>query len=282
MSNLPKMTASQKLSRRDVLACGARALAAGCCGGALLSAGCNVAEYVAEQLEEAAGAEIFPGGAPDDELWALWQRRGWAEEARHCLELGENIQCKLCPNECLLEPGDRSRCRNRVHKDGKLYTMAYANPCSTAVDPIEKKPLYHFLPDTLSYSIATTGCGFRCLNCQNWDISQRKPEELKDPRGDRLQPGKSDLYRFLPGKLSPEESYRLTMMPENVAALAKVCDCESIAYTYSEPTVWFEYMIDTAQAVRAEGLKNVWVTCGYIQQEPLEELCQWIDAATST
>ena len=108
-------------------------------------------------------------------------------EARHYLKLGRNVQCKLCPNECLLEPEDRGHCRNRVNKDGKLYTLAYGNPCALHVDPIEKKPLFHFLPGTTAFSLATAGCGFRCLNCQNWDISQRKPEETKDPRGEPVR-----------------------------------------------------------------------------------------------
>ena len=151
-------------------------LACAACGGGGLY-------YVARRLRSAGLTGVFPHDAPRGELWELWQQRGWAQEARHYLKLGRNIQCKLCPNECLLEPEDRGHCRNRVHKDGKLYTLAYADPCALHVDPIEKKPLLHFLPGTEAFSLATAGCGFRCLNCQNWDISQRKPEETKDPRG---------------------------------------------------------------------------------------------------
>jgi len=221
-----------------------------------------------------APAEVFRGDAPKGELWRQWQQRGWAHPARHALKLGRNVQCKLCPNDCLLAPGDRGRCRVRVNQDGALYTLAYGNPCSFHVDPIEKKPLMHFLPGTEAFSIATAGCGFRCLNCQNWDISQRKPEETKDPRGEAVRLTPSRL-----ASLRGEDVDRLSMFPEDVVALARHLKSRSIAYTYSEPTAWYEYMFDTARLARAEGVKNVWVTCGYIRPEPLEELCGVLDAA---
>lgn len=246
-------------------------------GGALCLGGAAAAWYflrggmqrLIDRVRTAAADTVFKGGAPDDMLWELWQQRGWAKQASHYLKLGENVECRLCPNECVLEPEDRGRCRNRVYKDGELYSMAYGNPCAAQVDPIEKKPLFHFLPRSGAYSIATSGCGFRCLNCQNWDISQRKPEELKDPRGQKI--------RISPrhSRLTPE----MSMFPEDVVAMVRFWGCSSIAYTYSEPTVWYEYMVDTAKAARQEGIKNVWVTCGYIQQEPLLELCKVIDGA---
>jgi pyruvate formate lyase activating enzyme len=217
---------------------------------------------------------VFKNGAPKGELWELWQKRGWVKEARHYLKLGENLQCQICPNECILEPEDRGRCRNKVHKNGTLYTMAYGNPCSFRTDPIEKKPLFHFIPGTDVYSIATSGCGFRCLNCQNWDISQRKPEETKDARGESMRRNSRFLH-----SVTRAYTDRLSMFPEDVVDLAEYFDCPSIAYTYSEPTVWYEYMIDTAKAAREKGIKNVWVTCGYIQEKPLVELCRYLDAA---
>ncbi|KKL98729.1 hypothetical protein LCGC14_1821520, partial [marine sediment metagenome] len=154
------------------------------------------------------------------------------------------------------------------------YTLAYANPCSFHVDPVEKKPLFHFMPGDRTFSIATSGCGFRCLNCQNWDISQRKPEETKDPRGEEL--------RLTPDRLEGlrrDDMHRLSMFPADVVALAEHFKCTSIAYTYSEPTVFYEYMTDTAKLAHARGLKNIWVTCGYIMPEALNELCGYIDAA---
>ncbi len=195
---------------------------------------------------------MFPHDAPTGKLWELWQKQGWVREARHYLKLGENIQCKLCPNECLLAPEDRGHCRNRVHKDGKLYTLAYGDPCALHIDPIEKKPLLHFLPGTAVFSIATAGCGFRCLNCQNWDISQRKPEETKDPRGTPLRLA-APQFRNLAG----DDTDRLTLLPEDVVDAARYFTCPSIAYTYSEPIAWFEYMIDTAKAARAKKIKKL-------------------------
>jgi len=130
------------------------------------------------------------------------------------------------------------------------------------------------MPREQTFSIATSGCGFRCLNCQNWDISQRSPEETKDPRGDELRLRPERLEQLRAG--DPE---RLSMFPEDVVAMSKHLKCTSVAYTYSEPTAFYEYMYDTAKLARSEGLKNIWVTCGYITPRPLEELCGVLDAA---
>jgi pyruvate formate lyase activating enzyme len=265
MDQEPQKTMPAGLSRREALKFGLGGLACLACGGA-------AAYYLTERIRSTEAAAVFPHDAPAGELWELWQKQGWVREARHYLKLGENIQCKLCPNECLLAPEDRSHCRNRVYKDGKLYTLAYADPCAMHIDPIEKKPLLHFLPNTTAFSIATAGCGFRCLNCQNWDISQRKPEETKNPHGEPL--------RLTPSRLqSIGDAEHVTLMPEDVVALAEHFACPSIAYTYSEPIVWFEYMVDTAAAARAKKLRNCCITCGYIQEEPLLELCKVTDAA---
>jgi len=222
----------------------------------------------------APSAEVFKGDAPTGEVWDLWLKRGWAREARHWRKLRNKVRCRLCPNNCLLAPGDRGRCRNRVNHEGTLYTLVYGNPCSFHVDPIEKKPLFHFLPATGVFSIATSGCGFRCLNCQNWSLSQRKPEETKDPRGPAVLATPQRLRR-----LTQQDARRLTMNPEHVVAIAEAFQCPSIAYTYSEPTSFYEYMIDTARLARKKGIKNVWVTCGYIHRKPLEDFCDVLDAA---
>lgn len=219
-------------------------------------------------------AEVFRRDAPTGELWEQWLARGWARPARHYLSLGPNVQCKLCPNGCMLEPEDRGRCRNRVNKNGTLYTLTYGAPCALHMDPVEKKPLFHFLPGTQTLSLAASGCGFRCLNCQNWDISQRKPEETKDPHGPALRPRPADLSSLSLGDLA-----RLSLFPEDVVALAQYTRSPSISFTYTEPTVSFEYLIDSARLARAAGLRTVWVTCGYIQAESLAELAPTIDAA---
>ncbi|UCB57307.1 MAG: AmmeMemoRadiSam system radical SAM enzyme [Candidatus Omnitrophota bacterium] len=163
----------------------------------------------------------------------------------------KTVQCELCPRRCLLREGARGACRVRQVRGGKLYTLVYGNPCAFHIDPIEKKPVYHMLPASTSFSIATAGCNLRCKFCQNWTISQRPPEE----------------------------THNVEMMPHQVVELAVRNDCSSIAYTYSEPIIFYEYMLDTAKLAKEKGLKNVMVTAGYINEEPLRELCKYIDAA---
>jgi pyruvate formate lyase activating enzyme len=220
-------------------------------------------------------AEVFKGDAPTGEAWQRWVKRGWAREARHFRVIGRKIQCRLCPNNCLLAAGDRGHCRNRVHVDGKLYTMTYGNPCTFHVDPVEKKPLMHFLPATAVFSLATSGCPYRCLNCQNWEISQKTPEETKDATGPELLATPARLRE----DLTSGDMRRLSMFPEHVVALAAEGKCPSIAYTYAEPISFYEYMADTAKLARAKGIKNIWITCGSIHRKPLEELCPYLDAA---
>ncbi|MBN2015110.1 MAG: AmmeMemoRadiSam system radical SAM enzyme [Candidatus Altiarchaeota archaeon] len=165
--------------------------------------------------------------------------------------LGDNIvRCALCPNRCVIADNGRGLCGVRMNKGGKLYTLGYGNPCAAHLDPIEKKPLFHFLPSTNAFSIATAGCCLRCKYCQNWQISQAKPDETQN----------------------------LDLSPEDVVAYAKRYNARSIAYTYTEPTVFYEYMLDTAKLAKEEGIKNVIVSCGYINPEPLKGLCRFLDA----
>jgi pyruvate formate lyase activating enzyme len=189
-------------------------------------------------------SSTFRGDAPE----RLWK---WSKEAYHYTKLGENVQCHVCPNQCILEEDERSVCRNKINKGGELYTLAYGNPCSVHVDPIEKKPLFHFLPGSSAFSIATAGCTFRCLNCQNWEISQSKPE------------GTNNIELF----------------PEDVVKNAIAYKCNSIAYTYSEPTAFYEYMYDTSKFARNQGIRNLWITNGSMNEEALKDLCQYMDAA---
>jgi pyruvate formate lyase activating enzyme len=257
------------VTRRRALACGAAALAG-------LSLPCRAGwlDGLLKLGGDEAPADVFKSDAPGDAVWALWQKRGWVREAAHYLKLDRNVQCKTCPNNCLLAPGDRSHCRNKVNRDGTLYTMAYGNPCTFHVDPVEKKPLYHFLPGTPTFSLATSGCVFRCLNCQNWELSQKKPEETKDPRGPELR-----LRPPLPRTLDGDELARLSLFPEDAVAVAKALDCPSISYTYSEPTAYYEYAFDTCKLAREQGLKNIIVTCGSIEERPLRDLLPHVHAA---
>lgn len=258
---------ASRLSRR-------RAMLGYLAGGAVLAGGGGVLSWLRRWGSEAAPAEVFRGGGPSAAVWEAWQKRGWTKEAYHYLKLGRNVQCKVCPNNCLLEPGDRSHCRNKVNREGVLYTMAYGNPCTFHVDPIEKKPLFHFLPGTTSFSLATSGCVFRCLNCQNWEISQRQPEETKDASGPELR-----LRPPVPARLTLEQVRRLSLFPEDLAAVARELHCPSISYTYSEPTAYYEYAYDSAKAARAIGLRNVLVSCGSIEERSLRDLGQHLDAA---
>lgn len=178
----------------------------------------------------------------------LWK---WSMESFHYASDGNKVQCQICPNRCILSPGDRSICRSKINMSGKLYTLVYGNPCALHVDPVEKKPLYHFYPGTSVFSIATAGCNFRCLNCQNWEISQRKPEEVHY----------TDLF------------------PTDAIKAAKKSGSPSIAYTYSEPVTFYEYMHDTARLAHEEGLKNLLISNGYINKAPLLRLARFIDAA---
>jgi len=162
------------------------------------------------------------------------------------------VRCELCPHQCELGDDDRGLCRVRVVKSGRMHTVGYGNLCSIALDPIEKKPLYHFLPQTPIVSVAMGGCNLRCRNCQNWEISQSKPESVQ----------------------------RFEAFPDKIVAMAEDRGAPSIAYTYTEPLVTWEYVRDTAQEARRRGIKNVLVTAGYINEKPLRELCRVIDAVT--
>jgi len=257
--------ARRGIPRRAALALGA----AGLCG-----AGWLLPQWLKKIYEAETPSDIFKGDAPKGELWELWQQRGWIKEASNYLKLDGATQCKVCPNNCLLQPGDRSHCRNKVNVHGTLYTLAYANPCTFHVDPVEKKPLFHFLPGSSTFSLATAGCVFRCLNCQNWEISQKKPEETKDPHGPELR-----LKAPLPQRLSLSDIRRLSLFPEDLPAVARALGCPSVSYTYSEPTAYYEYALDSSRAVRAQGLKNILVTCGSIEPRPLAELLRHVDAA---
>jgi len=188
---------------------------------------------------------VFIGDAPK-RLWK-YAREGLFYKKSY----GNKVACLVCPNHCVLSPGDRSACRSKVNLGGRLYSIAYGNPCSINVDPIEKKPLFHFKPRTRVFSIATAGCNQRCLNCQNWEISQTRPEDV--------------TYTEL--------------FPADVAKAARSSGASSIAYTYSEPITFYEYMYDTAAQARKNSLANVLVSNGYINTEPLLKLCTVLDAA---
>ena len=172
------------------------------------------------------------------------------KEASYWEKEWEQVRCRLCPHNCLIPSGKRGICGVRENKGGKLYTLIYSSCSSAYPDPIEKKPLYHFHPGSLVFSLGTVGCNFKCLHCQNYTISQAKPEE-----------------------------YPLAeITPQNAVERAKAC-CNGIAFTYNEPTIWMEYALDTAKIAKKEGLYTVFVTNGYINEKPLKDVSAYLDAA---
>jgi len=166
---------------------------------------------------------------------------------------GNRVRCGLCRFRCLIDDGRRGICAVRENRGGILHTLVYGKAIAEHVDPIEKKPLFHVMPGSRTFSVATAGCNFRCLHCQNYSISQ--------PLQDNLQISGIDLP------------------PETIVAKALASGCRSIAYTYTEPTIFFEYAYDTAVLAKKAGLKNVFVTNGYITPEALATISPFLDAA---
>jgi len=172
-------------------------------------------------------------------------------EARFYEKLpSKKIKCKLCPRECTVGDRERGYCGVRENRGGVYYTLVHSRVCAAHVDPVEKKPLFHYLPGSLAFSLATAGCNVNCKFCQNWDISQSRPEQI------------ASVY-------AP---------PKRVAELAAQWRCQSIAYTYSEPVVFSEFLMETADAGHEAGIRSVVVSNGYIQDEPLRAAYGKMDA----
>ncbi len=161
------------------------------------------------------------------------------------------VQCTLCPHGCLVSPGEKGRCRVRKNLGGKYYTLVYGNPCAVHNDPIEKKPFFHVLPGTFSFSLATAGCNFSCQFCQNWEISQQ----------------------------GPEDTINLPLSPRQAALEARRMGAASIASTYVEPTIFMEYMLDLGREAHRAGLLKVMHSNGFVNSEPLGRLIAVLDAA---
>lgn len=161
------------------------------------------------------------------------------------------VQCELCPRYCILAPGQKGECRIRVNIDGKLFALTYGHPCSIHIDPVEKKPLYHFLPGTPILSLATVGCNLHCKNCQNWEISQAEAADV-------------------------ETEY---ISPKDIVRLAIQFKCPSIAYTYTEPLAYYEYTLDCCKSAVEAEIKNVLVTAGFINEEPYKTLLPFVHSA---
>jgi pyruvate formate lyase activating enzyme len=176
-----------------------------------------------------------------------------AKEAYLYEKLGENkVRCKNCAHFCVIVPGKRGICGVRENKGGSLFALNYGKAVAVNIDPVEKKPLFHFLPGTKSLSFAAAGCNFSCLNCQNWDISQ----DYKD-------------IKEIPGN---------DFLPEDIVKLAKKNKLPSISYTYSEPTIFLEYALDTMKVARKNKIKNIWVSNGFMSQDSAKMVIPYLDA----
>lgn len=220
---------SSAFSRRSFLMCAASAGVAGGLAG------------VAEQ--SAAAPVLDSPHAQQDALFSV--------EARFYEKLAnKKIKCKLCPRECAVGDRERGYCGVRENRGGVYYTLVHSRVCAAHVDPVEKKPLFHYLPGSLAFSIATAGCNVNCKFCQNWDISQARPEQVPS--------------QFLP--------------PRRVAELSAQMRCPTIAYTYSEPVVFSEFLMDVADAGHEAGIRSIVVSNGYIQEEALREAYGKMDA----
>lgn len=161
----------------------------------------------------------------------------------------KTVRCLLCPRKCFIPEGKRGFCGVRINKKGELFTLAYNNPVAIAVDPIEKKPFFNVLPGTSAFSLSIAGCNMRCLFCQNWHISQK----------------------------TPDETINYDLSSKDVINLAKKYNCPSVVFTYTEPTIFYEYMLETAKLAKKSGLFVGMHTCGYINPEPLEKLLKYMD-----
>jgi pyruvate formate lyase activating enzyme len=186
----------------------------------------------------------FAGDRTDELIRAAPRARFWSAAAKG------HVQCHLCARGCLLAEGERGQCRSRMNVGGEMKSLVYGRPVSVHVDPIEKKPFYHFMPGAQAYSIGTTGCPLRCKFCQNWQTSQASPEDYR--------------VRFTP--------------PGDIVQTVRSRKLPVIAYTYNEPLVFTEYLLDIASAARMRGIRSVMVTCGFMAQAPLAEICKALDA----
>ena len=203
-------------------------------------------QFLRQSVVLGAGASLLSiPGFPEPKGGLSWM------EARYYEKLPDRkVRCTLCPWQCVVGPGERGYCDVRANREGTYYSLVYGRIAANHNDPIEKKPLYHFLPGSAAFSLATAGCNVDCKFCQNWELAQQKPEAL----------------------------YSVAFTPEEVGDYAKRWGCQAVAYTYNEPTVFTEFIHDVALCGRERGLKSVVISNGFINKKPLLDLCGVIDA----
>jgi len=213
------------------------------------AAAAETAERLAAILRTAPKARFWVGTADAEGRCRTCHDEGTIDPALPPEHEGQTVKCLLCAQECMIAEGERGRCRARMNVDGELRSLVYGRPLSIHVDPIEKKPFYHFLPGSSAFSLATAGCPLHCKFCQNWEISQALPEDYPTP------------YRE----------------PDRIVAAAGSSKSQVIAFTYNEPTVFTEYLLDIARAARPQGVRSVLISCGFMNEAPLAEMCDVLD-----
>jgi len=250
-------------TRREFLIATARS------GGILVGGSCLAGSgwlaYLAGDPAAAAAGDPLPElirAAPKARYWTSTTAAKAAADCLACHDAGEVaaekrhsheqklVKCLLCAQSCLIGDGERGRCRARINVGGELRSLVYGRPITIHVDPIEKKPFYHFLPGSAAFSMATSGCPLHCKFCQNWEISQARPEDYRSP----------------------------AVAPEQIVHAATARNAPVIAFTYNEPTVFTEYLTDIARVARQQGRRSVLVSCGFMNEAPLAEMCEVLDA----
>ena len=238
---------------------------------ATLLAGAGLADYCFSGLRasrSSPGGRAWAAGYEDDVLRAAPPARFWtsvASAGRNCAECHDTtekvtgvphthtdnlVKCLLCAQRCVILPGKSGKCRARKNVEGTLRSLVYGRPIAIHTDPIEKKPFYHYLPGAAAYSLATSGCPLRCKFCQNWQISQASPDDYETP----------------------------FMRPDSIVDGASSRHAPIIAFTYNEPTVFVEYMIDISREAKKKRIRSVLVSCGFMSEAPLAEMCGSLDA----
>ena len=224
--------AGHRLSRRDVLKLGIGvALGAGALGGLA---------HLTSSAQSPMPLVTKPGRSSQ-----------WLHAASYYRAMSKDfVQCQLCPKQCIVGPGGRGICEVRENRGGEYYTLVYGRAASVNIDPVEKKPFYHVMPGSPIFSFATAGCNMDCKNCQNWQLSQARPEDLP----------------------------AMALPPAKLVAAAREQGCSLIAGTYNEPTIFFEYLLDVAVEGNKHGVRTTMVSAGYINREPMLELCRELAA----
>lgn len=236
MKSKNRLSTTGGFDRREFL----RATVGGACSACAMSAGYGLLGPRSTAAQDAMTDSGIEGGVAAESDRFTKPARHWESKEN------KRVLCNLCPRKCEVADLERGGCGVRENRGGEYFTLVYNRPCSLRVDPIEKKPLYHFLPSTKAFSTATAGCNIWCRFCQNWSISQKRPEQVES------------VYKT----------------PKDMVAMAKQTKSASIAFTYNEPVIFYEWVYDIAAEAKKSDVRTVMISNGYIQKKPLQELCK--------